>query len=829
MPVRQTPTPPRAPVMHQGGVPLYGRAAELELVLAHLAAGRNVVIEGERRMGKMSLRNAVAEALQARGQQILNAQTLRPDHRGAVVIESLDELDRDGVTALRRLPPGTQMLLTRTPPAPYPSIDSHLREGLTQGAVVIELAPLTREQNDRLIDDYIRRVGMTNPISEADRSWVWVTSGGIPWLAVMLLRDLDEAPLEEGALHQFSGRTISAASEVVAGLSPTLQRLAAQLTPLIGVQFSRLVRGFNRAELALLAEAHVISEHRGLLIMTLPMQTAVALLGHSDGLSSAARAILEDVCASVEVQAACAETEFEVTALALANDELLRALIPLETTMLVTGNAMWLARRRGDDETAAMFARRIYAVRGDSVDPTVRDIARKLPDNLVGLNARMAEVTATFPTTAAHLVMHCLQIPVTSSTPDCEAVIAAYEPFAPPELLGEVRALRASLVAARNLDEMNLGLAREQAFAIANDPSAGTIAVLRALTIAGGVCAYELNGAGLVEVCHRVVDVTRAIGSQIGIEADLARRESHDSFLSLAVSISASGMTQPAFFSEMCDEQLLDALNLSDPAGISAMALCQLLSAADLHQQTDFHAILRFLTRKRRTDLSAWAISFLDDRVVPPNVHFVRGLFITFALAAALLMTEGAQHGPDGLTAQLAHVEHRETDIVRVTEQYLAALDGGDPTWLLAREFSEASLPAAFADHIRGITRNDGEALLRAATIFRTRGLPEWAEELLATLAVLVENDPQQARSVRQTQREVKSHLRSQHVTLDDLTTREREVSLLAARGMRNREIADALFLSVRTVESHLYGAMNKLGATREHLATTLRGLGVDV
>ncbi|MGD8195408.1 LuxR C-terminal-related transcriptional regulator [Herbiconiux sp. P18] len=46
-----------------------------------------------------------------------------------------------------------------------------------------------------------------------------------------------------------------------------------------------------------------------------------------------------------------------------------------------------------------------------------------------------------------------------------------------------------------------------------------------------------------------------------------------------------------------------------------------------------------------------------------------------------------------------------------------------------------------------------------------------------------------------------------------ELTEREHEVALLVARRLSNKEIAQQLYLSVRTVESHIYAARGKLGA----------------
>ncbi|MCU0260250.1 MAG: helix-turn-helix transcriptional regulator, partial [Ilumatobacteraceae bacterium] len=61
----------------------------------------------------------------------------------------------------------------------------------------------------------------------------------------------------------------------------------------------------------------------------------------------------------------------------------------------------------------------------------------------------------------------------------------------------------------------------------------------------------------------------------------------------------------------------------------------------------------------------------------------------------------------------------------------------------------------------------------------------------------------------------------------DQLSESERRVAELAAAGRTNREIADALFLSVRTVESHLGVTYRKLGVrSRTELARVLGSTG---
>ena len=60
--------------------------------------------------------------------------------------------------------------------------------------------------------------------------------------------------------------------------------------------------------------------------------------------------------------------------------------------------------------------------------------------------------------------------------------------------------------------------------------------------------------------------------------------------------------------------------------------------------------------------------------------------------------------------------------------------------------------------------------------------------------------------------------------TDDGLTAREREIAGLVAGGRTNREIAEQLVLSTRTIEAHLRNIYAKLGVrSRVELATALR------
>jgi DNA-binding CsgD family transcriptional regulator len=61
------------------------------------------------------------------------------------------------------------------------------------------------------------------------------------------------------------------------------------------------------------------------------------------------------------------------------------------------------------------------------------------------------------------------------------------------------------------------------------------------------------------------------------------------------------------------------------------------------------------------------------------------------------------------------------------------------------------------------------------------------------------------------------------------LTLREREIAVLASQAVSNKDIAERLRLSVRTVGTHLQNAYGKLGITRrDQIAGMLTDLGIS-
>ncbi|MFC8088790.1 LuxR C-terminal-related transcriptional regulator [Streptomyces sp. NPDC057301] len=137
----------------------------------------------------------------------------------------------------------------------------------------------------------------------------------------------------------------------------------------------------------------------------------------------------------------------------------------------------------------------------------------------------------------------------------------------------------------------------------------------------------------------------------------------------------------------------------------------------------------------------------------------------------------------------------------------------GDP------ERAAGRLTGVFAEHAAALDRGDGPALDRVAQELEQRGFLLFAAEAHAH-AVRAHRDPRAARTART--RAVALARRCQGartpalsgLVLGELTTRQRQIVTLAATGLSNRQIAEKLTLSVRTVGNHLYSAYARLGAS---------------
>jgi DNA-binding CsgD family transcriptional regulator len=152
-----------------------------------------------------------------------------------------------------------------------------------------------------------------------------------------------------------------------------------------------------------------------------------------------------------------------------------------------------------------------------------------------------------------------------------------------------------------------------------------------------------------------------------------------------------------------------------------------------------------------------------------------------------------------------------------------------------ARELATVlRLPLAdtVADHLEALAAGDGTGLLAAAALYRALGDRATAADATAQAAVAFSAAGQRKRSMY-------AAAVAQQIAADcgglctpalrnpagqPLTRRQREIAELVGAGLSNKQIADRLVVSVRSVEGHLYRACQRVGAgSREELAAIIR------
>ncbi|HZU48512.1 MAG TPA: AAA family ATPase [Mycobacterium sp.] len=227
------------------------------------------------------------------------------------------------------------------------------------------------------------------------------------------------------------------------------------------------------------------------------------------------------------------------------------------------------------------------------------------------------------------------------------------------------------------------------------------------------------------------------------------------------------------------------------------------------------------------------------QRFVPPDYVFMQtalSLATGWTLAAKGLLSDAiaAAHGA-GIEARQRGQPTHELACLQAAAQWGDASDVNR-----ASELADAlSLPLAetVALHARSLLTGDGEGLLTASSGYRAIGDRAAAADAAAQAAAVFTGGQQRQRGLYAAAiaRELADECGglctpALHSMVGlPLKGRQREVVELAVAGLSNREIAERLVMSVRTVEGHLYRACQRVGVnTRDELSTVIRSGAAD-
>jgi DNA-binding NarL/FixJ family response regulator len=204
---------------------------------------------------------------------------------------------------------------------------------------------------------------------------------------------------------------------------------------------------------------------------------------------------------------------------------------------------------------------------------------------------------------------------------------------------------------------------------------------------------------------------------------------------------------------------------------------------------------------------------------------WVKALDGRASAAVRELLEVAAEAAADGQHVVEANTRH---DLVRLGQL--------DQTARLTELVDEVDgvLALAYRDHAAALVASDVAQLEAASQRFEEIGLlliAAEAAQAASTVATQMGLRSRAASSIRRATtllaacEGARTPALSAYGVLRPLSEREREVATLAGKGHTNREIADLLTVSIRTVETHLYQAFAKLGVTnRRELSERLEG-----
>jgi DNA-binding NarL/FixJ family response regulator len=140
----------------------------------------------------------------------------------------------------------------------------------------------------------------------------------------------------------------------------------------------------------------------------------------------------------------------------------------------------------------------------------------------------------------------------------------------------------------------------------------------------------------------------------------------------------------------------------------------------------------------------------------------------------------------------------------------------------------DTALAGAVADHARGLAQRDGDLLDAAAHLFADLGALACAADAAAQAAGEHAGRGDRGKRFESSawahalagRCELRTPALEAAMCPLPFSDRERQIVSLVAAGLSNRDIAERLVISVRTVEGHLYRLFTKLGVnSRDQLA----------
>ncbi|MFE9577125.1 LuxR C-terminal-related transcriptional regulator [Nocardia sp. NPDC006044] len=194
------------------------------------------------------------------------------------------------------------------------------------------------------------------------------------------------------------------------------------------------------------------------------------------------------------------------------------------------------------------------------------------------------------------------------------------------------------------------------------------------------------------------------------------------------------------------------------------------------------------------------------------------------------------QHSAVELARKAAEMAHSTGQYALEAEALHYAVRFGDRT-LAARLHTLAGrvqgpVAGIYARHAAAFGHSDVNALAAVSVEFETAGLLPAAADSAAQRVPMHDRAAQRLLSAQAAARALELAARCDGAVTPaivsaaqplPITAREREITALIARGLSNREIAERLSVSVRTVEGHIYRACFKLGAAdRDQLASMI-------